>query len=227
MKDLIKITEQDGKQLVSARELHFELGVNRRFDKWVNYYLLQSVYFQENEDYVFMSVDGHNSKRGRTPIDYAITIDTAKKLAMTVDTEKGNIVRDYFIECEKKLKQPKELSRIELLTIALEAEKKVIELEKTKAQISDKKTATAMATASVAVRKAKKLEIKLDESLKYATIKRVEIATGKKYKWRDLKKKSEKLDKPIKNVPDVNYVTVKAYHCDVWLDEYGVDLKSL
>ncbi len=130
-------------------------------------------------------------------------------------------------ELENKIRQPQQLTRIELLTMALEAEKKVIELEKTKAQISDKKTATAMATASVAVRKANKLEIQLDKSLQYATIKRVQMYTGTKYNWRDLKMKSNELNREIIDVHDINYGSVKAYHLEVWKDLYNVDLRAL
>lgn len=64
----------------------------------------------------------------------------------------------------------------------------------TKAHISDKKTATAMNTASQASKRAKKLEkqlaesrTELDESKEFASIKRMETNHGGKYKWRELK----------------------------------------
>jgi len=222
MEHLIKITEQDGKQLVSARDLHKFLEVGKDFSTWFKDMLNYG--FEEGID--FTPILG-KSTGGRPTKEYAITLDMAKEISMLQRSEKGKIARKYFIECEKKAKQPQELTRIELLTMALEAEKKVIELEKTKAQISDKKTATAMATASVAVRKANRLEIQLDQSLQYANIKRVEMSTGEKYKWRKLKEKSEELNKQIKDVPDPNFGTVKAYHYDAWYDQYGIDLKAL
>lgn len=40
---------------------------------------------------------------GNETTDYALAIDFAKKLAMQVKTEKGELVRNYFIECEKQL----------------------------------------------------------------------------------------------------------------------------
>ena len=41
---------------------------------------------------------------GNETTDYALTIDFAKKLAMQVKTVQGEMVRDYFLTCEKKLK---------------------------------------------------------------------------------------------------------------------------
>ena len=37
--------------------------------------------------------------------EYVVTIDIAKHLAMIEMTDKGRQVREYFIECEKQLKQ--------------------------------------------------------------------------------------------------------------------------
>lgn len=39
-----------------------------------------------------------------TKIEYFLTIDTAKELAMVERNEKGRQARRYFIECEKQLK---------------------------------------------------------------------------------------------------------------------------
>lgn len=110
------------------------------------------------------------------------------------------------------------------MIVKLHAEKK--EAERTKAEIGNKREATAMATASVATRKAKKLEILLDESSEWATIKRVEIASRRKFKWSDLKKTSKLLNIPPRKVFDANYGEVNSYHSSVWL-EMNIDLLEL
>ena len=101
------------------------------------------------------------------------------------------------------------------------------EFKRTKAQIADKQTATALATASNAVQKSRKLEIMLDESKDYATVKRVEMLTGEKFGWRPLKTKSENLGYEVKKVFDVNYGEVNSYHRNVWVEVYGIDLRDI
>ncbi|WP_240536708.1 phage antirepressor KilAC domain-containing protein [Bartonella sp. WD12.1] len=46
---------------------------------------------------------GHNRK------EYHLTLDMAKELAMVERNEKGKQARQYFIECERKAKQPLDL----------------------------------------------------------------------------------------------------------------------
>jgi len=106
MKELINVTtNEQGSKVVDARELWTALEVGREFSKWINKHLIESPYFVENEDYVVFAKNGDNSRRGRPSIEYAITLDTAKKLSMTVNTDRGNEVRNYFLECEKKVNQ--------------------------------------------------------------------------------------------------------------------------
>ena len=65
------------------------------------------------------------------------------------------------------------------------------------------------------------LQIELDQSKEYITIKRMEKLNPKMhFNWRLLKKESENLHKPSKEVFDANYGTVKAYHVDVWESLY-------
>ncbi|ENU56738.1 Phage antirepressor protein [Acinetobacter guillouiae MSP4-18] len=97
----------------------------------------------------------------------------------------------------------------------------------TKAHISDKKTATAMATASAKSRQAEALKEQLGESKNYASIKAVEIKTGGKYGWHKLKKWCEAKGKKIKDIADPNFGTVKIYPREAWEAVYGVKLNSI
>lgn len=97
----------------------------------------------------------------------------------------------------------------------------------TKAHISDKKTATAMATASAKSKEAEKLKEQLGESKNYASVKAVESKVGGKYNWRELKKWCVANGKKIKDIADANYGTVKIYHKDAWNAVYGIKLTDL
>jgi hypothetical protein len=97
--------------------------------------------------------------------------------------------------------------------------------EAKKAEIGSRREATAMATASVAVRKAQRLEIELDKSTQYATVKRMEMLYhGQKFNWRLLKSTAcEMCVQPIE-VFDANYGKVNAYHASVWREAYALEI---
>lgn len=65
------------------------------------------------------------------------------------------------------------------------------------------------------------LEIKLDESKKWYSVKRMEkLNPDKHFDWRLLKKEAERLEIEIKKVFDQNYGEVNAYHRKVWESLY-------
>jgi prophage antirepressor-like protein len=67
------------------------------------------------------------------------------------------------------------------------------------------------------------LQIELDESKKYYTIKRVAKMNGiswKLFSWRKLKYVSQAMECEVKKVFDANFESVNAYHLDVWRHEY-------
>ena len=100
--------------------------------------------------------------------------------------------------------------------------------EATKAQIGNRREATAMATASSAVRRANKLEIELDRAKQYATVKRMEMLYhGQSFNWRLLKSAANEMGIPAINVFDANYGTVKAYHADVWREAFAIEIEVM
>lgn len=107
MEALIKITEKDGRTVVSARELHEFLEVKTSFKDWSKRMLEYG--FEENQDYLPLKnerqVPHQGSFRLIREIDYALTIDAAKEIAMIQRSEKGKQARVYFIQVEKKYRQ--------------------------------------------------------------------------------------------------------------------------
>lgn len=130
-----------------------------------------------------------------------------------------------------KSKTPVSFSEALFLAGKLEQEKEQALLERdiaieTKAEIGNRREATSMNTASQAVKKVNKLEIELDLSKEYCTIKRMEMINhGQKFSWRLLKSTQKEMNgKESIDIYDANYGTVKAYHVAVWQEAYGITL---
>ena len=208
MSDLIKITtNEEGKQLVSARELHEFLEIKTDFRKW--FPRMCEYGFEENIDYTPVKFVHPMNLQECT--DYAISIDMAKELSMIQRTEKGKQARLYFIECEKKLKAIDNKAQL-LLDIynggekAIAASKKLHEIE-----------------AAPIKAELKEANIQLQKDKQWWSIKRVAIITNtswKDYDWRKLKVASEKTGHEVKKVFDANFGAVNAYHEDAWKEVY-------
>lgn len=89
---------------VNARDLHKFLKVGRDFSNWIKGRISQYV-FIENQDFILIRQNGRiNGKGGdRRSVEYHLTLDMAKELAMVENNEEGRKVRRYFIRCEKDL----------------------------------------------------------------------------------------------------------------------------
>ena len=120
MKELIKISENENGKAVSARELYEALGfASQHYSKWYKKNILSNDFAVENEDYIQLPLSGRSK-------NFALTIDFAKRIAMMAKTEKGEEIRSYFIECEKKAQsQVVNLSRMDILKMAMESEEQL------------------------------------------------------------------------------------------------------
>lgn len=220
----VNIKNENGKLLVSSRDIAKGLekehkDVLRKIED-----VLTVGEFSERE---FITTQGNKYK------EYLLDKNAFILLVMNY-TGYNDFKRAYikrFDEMEKQLniKMPKSYPEA-LRLLAEEVERKELmqkqrdEAIRTKAWISDKKTATAMATASVKSREADKLKIKLDLEMSYATVKKVEMATGRKYDWRNLKKYCESAGIGWNKAFDANYGSVNSYPAEAWKNVYGVEL---
>lgn len=109
--EMIKIAE--GTEFpVDVRQLHVWLGVGEKFTTWIEKRILECG-FDSEIDYISFSEKPANSV-GRPRLDYYISFDMAKELAMLEKNDKGRQARKYFIEAEKKLREvsrPKEIQQ--------------------------------------------------------------------------------------------------------------------
>lgn len=92
-------------ETVNARNLHEGLGSQRDFSDWIKQQIKRAM-LVEGKDYLshLEVVQLPSGKKNR--IEYHLTIEAGKHIAMLSGTEKGREVRDYFIECERKAKSP-------------------------------------------------------------------------------------------------------------------------
>jgi anti-repressor protein len=121
--NLVPVTETqfNGKlqQTVSAKQLHRFLGIGRDFSTWIKG-RIEQYGFIENDDYVVFDspelvnqsiknkqLNKRETVRGgdRRSVDYYLTLNMAKELAMIENNEKGRAIRKYFIRCEEHLKE--------------------------------------------------------------------------------------------------------------------------
>ena len=100
--ELLPIYENENKEkLINARELYTELGSKQKFANWIKN-RIKKYQFVENTDFFkrdnFITV----GNLSRPQVDYYLTIDTGKEIAMIENNEIGRKIRRYFIEVEKR-----------------------------------------------------------------------------------------------------------------------------
>ena len=133
MYELIKITEQNGIQVVSARELYQYLGYDiSQWSRWISKNITNNEFAIENEDYTKLDTMSRYK-------DFALNIDFAKKISMMARTEKGETARTYFIECEKQIKRP--ISTLDILEMTIKnLREQNMQLDEVKSEIKTLKT---------------------------------------------------------------------------------------
>ena len=102
---LVPVYENENGDLVcNALKLHQRLKTKTRFDNWIQR-RIQDFDFQEGYDYCPKLDVRSDGKAGRKRINYELTIDMAKELAMVEKNDEGKMVRRYFIAVEKAFKE--------------------------------------------------------------------------------------------------------------------------
>ena len=117
---------------VNARDLHRVLESKRQFADWIKT-RIDEVDAIENIDYIVFSQKNEN-RNNKPLIEYILSTDIAKEIAMLERNEKGKQVRRYFIEVEEAYKKEKtafnQLDYMQLqLNYLKEQDKKIYALE--------------------------------------------------------------------------------------------------
>ena len=229
MNELIKveIQNQNGKLFVSSRDI--AKGLEKEHSD-VTRKMREVLDVRE-----FSEID-FTDEKGRTYKEYLLNKNSFVLLVMNYtgynDFKRAYIRRFDEMEQELSLRAPKTYAEA-LRVLANEVEEKELmtkqrdEAIATKAWISDKKTATAMNTASQKVKEVNRLKNQLDKSKEFASVKAVGKATHQKFSWRDIRDYCNSNELDMRNTYDANYGSVKTYPAEAWWNVYGVNLKKL
>ena len=95
MKELIKIENQkigDGfVRTVNARDLHAFLEVKKDFSNWIKKQI-ERARLVEGRDYIIFAQKGENTGRGRSSLEYYLTIEAVKLFDTVTDYRKIEIL---------------------------------------------------------------------------------------------------------------------------------------
>lgn len=243
--DILPVMEWGGLRVVTTETLAEGYGTDEntirknlsrnldRFEDGKHYFLLVADDLRAFKNRV---TDGHSvGKNARS-----LTLWTEKgaaRMSKIVDTDDA---WSFYEKLEESYFRPREISpglpldyeqALENLLVKVKENRLVTEQRdraiKERRWIGEKREATAMATASVAVREKNKLAERLGEGKSYAAIIPVEKKTGEKFKWQPLRKWCRENDALPHDVEDPRFGTVKSWPRDAWMAVYGVDLRKL
>lgn len=107
MNELIRITYDNDRPTVSARELYKTLEVERRFSVWFE---TNSQGFVEGDDFTsVLSGTVVNNGAHRELQDYDLSVDMAKHICLMSRTDKGKKCRQALIDLEKDWNSPEKV----------------------------------------------------------------------------------------------------------------------
>lgn len=137
MNYLIQITKNtiNGAEInsVNAREIHEFLEVKTKFADWIKR-AIEKYDFIENQDFTILK----NGNGSNAFIDYIVTLEMGKELAMLENNPKGKEIRKEFIDFELKGKtlinqQSQEIQILQgMLNTISKMDNRVTELEQTR-----------------------------------------------------------------------------------------------
>lgn len=194
--------KENGEIAVSGRELHGALEVKTPYKKWFE--RMSEYGFEENVDYSTVGQNCPIANGGfQFVTDHALTLDTAKEIAMIQRSDKGKQARQYFIQVEKAWNSP-EMIMQRALKIADNTNKQLqlqIERDKPKVLFAD---SVAGSTSSILV----------GELAKLLKQNGVDIGQNRLFEWlRDngylIKQKGENYNLPTQRSADLEIMDIK------------------
>lgn len=121
-------TNPDGGKAVMGRDLHKFLEIETPYTIW--FPRMVEYGFSAGQDFTNIFVSEQDKLgRSREVMNHIVSLDMAKEISMIQRTERGKQARQYFIECERRMKQLQpELTPEQLMAKALlQAEQTMLE----------------------------------------------------------------------------------------------------
>jgi phage anti-repressor protein len=94
----LKIIIIDSKEWISGRELEEQLGINQNFTSWIKNQIFRA-FLNEGIDFKLLKVQ---STGGRPGVDYLLSIEGAKRIAIISHTRESKRIIDYLLELDQK-----------------------------------------------------------------------------------------------------------------------------
>jgi phage anti-repressor protein len=124
---------EEAVQTVNARELHSFLESKQHFADWIKS-RIEKYGFTQGVDFTAI----HNSMTSPPTIDYHISLDMAKEVAMVERNEKGKQARQYFIAIEKSYRESQSHQTLSPAELILRQAQMLVDHERRVAEIEDR-----------------------------------------------------------------------------------------
>lgn len=200
---MFNIQEKDnGEIAISGRELYEALEIKTQYTKWFE--RMNEYGYQENIDYIAISQKRLTAQGNVTTyIDHALTIDTAKEIAMIQRNEIGKSVRQHFIRIEDAWNSPE-------MIVERALQIQTNKVEKLEAQVEENKPKVLFADSVVGSQSS----ILVGELAKLLKQNGVNIGQNRLFEWMRengylIKQKGENYNLPTQRSADLEIMDIK------------------
>jgi phage anti-repressor protein len=150
-------------ETVDGRDLHVGLEIGKDYTSWIKAQIKRAQ-LDKDLDYITFTQLGETATGGYKTTEYFLTFDASKHVAMMSGSKKGKEVREYFIACEKELRDRPALKGDMLVQMAEAYRKLEAQQERDRLALveNQQKTIEALEKAVESLSTAQRAETKAD-----------------------------------------------------------------
>lgn len=168
-----------------------------------------------------LGVDERTIQRAVKDLDFTTVLSesTGGRPTMVFTQEQATAIK-------QEVQKHHNLASRQIDTVTTEQEEnntiiKAMGILQSRARAYKKRAELAEKRLAITTRERDGLQIELNKSKEWRTIKWMEQKTGKHFQWQELVRASKLVGKEPKKVFDANYGRLNAYHIDAWEKAYG------